>query len=484
MKFYCTIPPFNKFFSALCFVLFSGLLLEAQTAATSSPYSRFALGRPENTGFSAILAQGGSFAAFQNDSIAPFYINQGNPASYSYNKLTTYEFGARYGFYQYTDNQNGVVKKQNGGFNYISLALPIKRNMGLAFGLLPYSTVGYNITTYETVTNIGQIRNNYQGTGGLNQAYLGYAIRPMESVKRHFLKSKTCDTLRKQGRYKSIKRRKFVLNTLSSLSLGANGSFMYGTVNYATRKYFPPNYGSVFNTKDFTETQMHDAYFQGGAQMSFDIDSIGRHNLKKNIRVNFGYSVSIPKDMAVSVTHMSVNFSQGSYGTELNFDTFAYQPNYKGVVHLPLIHNFGIGIKRGESFSIMFDMGIQQWSKFSFLGDNQNLKDQYRYAVGMQFLPSRFAIGSGSYFKRTMYRLGARYNTGYLFLNGNHIGEYAVSAGLGLPVGRYKLLTIVNISAEYGMAGTLNNNLVQERFIRLVAGFTFNDRWFIKPKYD
>ena len=403
MKFYSTIPLHKIFFLALCLVLFSSFLLEAQTnATTSSPYSRFALGRPENTGFSAILAQGGSYTAFQNDSVAPFYINQGNPASYSYNKLTTYEFGARYGFYQYTDSQNGLVKKQNGGFNYISFAFPIKRNMGAAFGLLPFSNVGYDVTTYENVDQIGQIKNSYQGSGGINQVYGGFAMRPFEKVLRNFSKSKTCDTLRKQGKYKVVKRKKFILKSLSSLSVGTNVSFMYATINYATRKYFPANFGSVFNTKDFTETQMHDVYFQGGAQMSFDIDSIGKHNLKKNIKITVGYSASLPKDMAVNVTHMSCNFSQGSYGNELNFDTFSYQPNYKGKIHLPLMHSFGIGIKRGESFSMLLDAGIQQWSKFSFLGDNQNLRDQYRFSVGMQYLPSRNAIGTGAYFKRTM----------------------------------------------------------------------------------
>lgn len=483
MKYYATIRLNKRFFAVLFFAFFSCVLF-GQTAATSSPYSRYALGKPENAGFSAILGQGGSFAAYQNDSVAPFYINQGNPASYSYNKFTTYEFGARYGFFDYTDSQNGLVKKQNGGFNYLSLAFPIRKSMGLSFGLLPFSNIGYNITTFEDVHVIGRVKNNYQGTGGINQAYLGYAIRPFERTRRNFLKSDRYDTLAAQGKYNVIRRKKFIRNALSTLSIGANGSFMYGTINYATRKYFPANFGSVFNTKDFTESQMHDAYFQTGAQMSFDIDSIGKKNLKKNIRVTLGYSASLPKDMQVTVTHMSINFSDGSYGNELNFDTFAYQANYKGKIHMPLMHNFGIGIKRGESFSFMIDGGIQQWSKFSFLGDNQGLKDMYRIAVGMQFLPSRNAIGNGAYFKRMMYRVGARYNTGYVFLNGNHIGEQAVSAGLGLPVGRYRMFTIVNISAEYGKAGTLTNNLVQEKFIRIVAGFTFNDRWFIKQKYD
>jgi hypothetical protein len=259
---------------------------------------------------------------------------------------------------------------------------------------------------------------------------------------------------------------------------------MYGTTTYATRKYFPGGFGSVFHSKDFTETQMHDLYFQGGAQISFDIDSLKKRNLKKNIRITLGYSISLPRDMSVTATHVSSNFSLGAYGNELAFDTFSYQPNYKGKIFLPLMHSVGIGIKRGESLTILLDAGYQQWSKFAFLGDNQNLRDQYRFSAGLQYLHSRLAIGTGAFFKRTIYRIGARYNSGYLFLKGNHIGEYAVSAGLGLPVGRYRLFTVVNLSAEYGMAGTMNNNLVQEKFTRLIIGLTFNDRWFQKNKYD
>lgn len=484
MKFYSIIPHHKRFFLALCPILFACLSAEAQSTAISSPYSRFAIGKPENNGFAGIMALGGSYTAFQNDSIAPFFINQGNPASYAFNKFTTYEFGGRYAFSQFTDSQNGLVKKQNGGFNYISLAFPIKRFGGAAFGIRPYSNVGYDVTTYENVDSIGQIKNKYQGTGGFNQVYTGLAIRPFESGYRNFLKSKSCDTLRKQGKYLQLRRKKFILNTLSSLSLGTNVSFMYGTTTYATRKYFPGSFGAVFHSKDYTETQMHDLYFQGGAQISFDIDSLKKRNLKKNIKITLGYSISLPRDMSVTATHVSSNFSLGAYGNELAFDTFSYQPNYKGKVFLPLMHSVGIGIKRGESLTVLLDAGYQQWSKFSFLGDNQNLRDQYRFSAGVQYLHSRLAIGSGAFFKRTIYRIGGRYNSGYLFLKGNHIGEYAVSAGLGLPVGRYRLFTVVNLSAEYGVAGTLNNNLVQEKFTRLIIGLTFNDRWFQKNKYD
>jgi hypothetical protein len=333
------------------------------------------------------------------------------------------------------------------------------------------------------VNNIGQIKNNYQGTGGINQLYAGFAIRPFEGVTRRFLRSQKLDTLRKQERNKAIARRLFWRNALSSLSLGANTSFLYGTITYATRKYFPGASGTVFNTEDRTQTQMHDVYFQGGAQMTFSFNRTDKKNRRHTTRVTLGYSASLPKNMAVTYSHLAYNFLLGSYGDETPLDTFSYQPNSKGKISLPLMHSVGIGIRPNESLLFLLDAGYQQWSKFSFLGDNQNLQDQYRFSGGIQFHPSRNAIGPANYLKRIVYRVGARYNTGNMYLHGTHISEYGVSAGIGLPIGR-RYWTLVNISAEYGKTGTTQNDLVQEQFLRFVLGFTFNDLWFIKPKYD
>ncbi len=500
MKFCSTILPKGLLFFLLLPAFFS---LKAQTSGTSSPYSRFALGRPENTGFSANTAMGGSFTAFRNDTSITnsYFLNQGNPASYAFNKFTVYEFGARYGYYTFS-GKDGDVKKQNGGFNYISLGFPIRKKMGAALGHIPFSTVGYEVTTTtENVDSIGTIKNNYRGNGGINQLYAGLAYRPFEGRVRSLERSDKYKTLDSLGRKDIMRRKKFFANALSTLSFGTNASFLYGNVNYATRKYYPASLGAVFNTCDYTETQLRDFYLQAGMLMSFDVNAVKRkltpeekadsnranlpayRDLKKKWRFTVGYSASLPKEVAAKASHVAYSFSLISFGREVPFDTFSYNPEFKGRVSLPFMQNVGIGIKHGESLNILLDAGYQQWSTFRFLGTNQGLKDQVRVAAGLQWQPDRTAIGTGAYFKKTFYRLGARYNTGYLFLKGSHINEYAVSAGLGLPVGR-RTFTIVNLSAEYGMAGTTQNNLVQEKFLRFVIGLTFNDRWFIKPKYD
>ncbi|REK36505.1 MAG: hypothetical protein DWQ44_01065 [Bacteroidetes bacterium] len=80
------------------------------------------------------------------------------------------------------------------------------------------------------------------------------------------------------------------------------------------------------------------------------------------------------------------------------------------------------------------------------------------------------------------YRAGFNYSQTFLQLNESRLNEYGISLGLGLPVKRVG--TTVHFAAEAGMRGTVDNNLVRENYLRFSLGFTLNDRWFIKPRYD
>ena len=508
MKF-CFINIKNKyFFAAFAASLFS-FSTQAQTS-TSSPYSRYGVGSLEPNGLAASTALGGCYTAFQNDTLIPLFINPGNPASYSTNRITTFEIGGRASSTNFITNTDGSVKKVNSGFNYISLAVPVRKNMGLAFGLTPFSNVGYNATTTANVDSIGQMTYNYQGTGGINRVFLGFAIRPFEKKLHKYYNSKDYKTLRdsayivKQHKLDKndtvfteeiirkaraaaiIRHHKFWLSALSSISLGTNLNYLYGTIDYYSYAYFPYSYGSVFNTKQVTETSVHDIYYQGGAQMAFDITNVGKHKLKKNIKVTLGYTVSLPKKLAASASQLAYTFSSQTAGVQQPYDTFYYKPSSKGSIYIPLMHSVGLGFKHGDYLTILLDAGYQQWSKYSFFGDNQKLRDSYNAAIGIQLLPKRAAIGNLAYLKRINYRVGARYNSGNLVFNNHAISQYAVSGGFGLPAGggRFKLFTMVNISLEYGITGTTADGLIKEKYIRGVLGLTFNDRWFIKTKYD
>src|ERR1035437_8801339 len=83
----------------ICFLLFQFSVAKAQTAV-NSPYSRYGIGDLTGKGFSQNFSMGGTTIAMQNDSLPMFFINNGNPASYSTNRLTTADLGVNFNHIQ------------------------------------------------------------------------------------------------------------------------------------------------------------------------------------------------------------------------------------------------------------------------------------------------------------------------------------------------------------------------------------------------
>jgi hypothetical protein len=107
-------------------------------------------------------------------------------------------------------------------------------------------------------------------------------------------------------------------------------------------------------------------------------------------------------------------------------------------------------------------------------------KESNTFKLGGYFIP-RYN-DPVSYFKRIVYRAGIRYEESGLEYQGEDINEFGISFGLGLPAGR--VFTNANLGVEYFERGTTSNNLIQENFISVFLSFSFNDKWFIKSKYN
>jgi hypothetical protein len=67
-------------------------------------------------------------------------------------------------------------------------------------------------------------------------------------------------------------------------------------------------------------------------------------------------------------------------------------------------------------------------------------------------------------------------------INGEQINGYGVTLGLGMPFSRS--LSTMNISAELGRLGTIQNNLIRESYAKFTLHLLLHDRWFIKRKFD
>ncbi|MBA2611805.1 MAG: hypothetical protein H0U95_07540 [Bacteroidetes bacterium] len=506
------------------FILFiQSSFLKAQNN-TFSPYSRYGLGDIAPTTFAHNAGMGGAYIALKPDSLMPIFINAGNPAAYSLIKLTCLEVGGAYINSKFTGN-NSSLNKWSANFAYGALGFPIRANGGACFGIMPYSNVGYDLRNTEDATGIGSVNYLYSGTGGLNKVFAGYGVMPFQNRLAKFRKKHLYvpDTMKYLNKNK-YKRREFGSKILSDFSMGFNVNYIFGSMEQTSRVVYP---SSILYNNTYRDYALNLGDFTGnfGFQTAITIDSVtdrqGRKDriekqiavfralgvftdsilsIKKDslravtplhkrhlihkVKFTFGYFMALNNTLRANYDAKVYNYVLSGTGAETIRDTVLFNINQKGDIHLPLEQGFGIGFKKGERINLVADFAITNWSQFKFLNDINTLKDNYRIAVGCNFVPEKYAAGSGAFFKKLNYRLGVTYQTGYIYVKNTVISNYAVTAGVGFPVGFGRLSSMVNVSAQYGQMGTTSNNLMKENYWKINFGFTFSDRWFQKFRYD
>jgi hypothetical protein len=473
---------------------------------TFSPYSRFGLGELNQLSFAHNQGMGGAHIALKPDSVFPVMINTGNPASYALIKFATFEVGGSFQYSELSSGKNPPVKRFNTNFNYGALGFPIRKRSGAAFGIMPYSHVGYNMRNTVNETNIGNVNYNYNGEGGFSKVFFGYGLMPFKERMLKFRKKMT--EPRKDSTYKpslvGMKLKELCNELLSDFSIGANANYVFGSIrNYADVQY--PNPLLYFNSIREKTIRMNAFTGNFGVQTAFTIDSVKRKSpkdtstisqtkrvnriLSEKIKFTFGYFMSLNNQMNASYDLISYNYFLSSGLGILPKDTVIKIIDAKGKIKLPLEQGFGIGFKKGERINIVADYAITNWSDFKLFDYINSLKNNSRIGIGFNYVPDKFATGKGTYFLRTQYRAGAFHQTGYLDLRNTMISTYGLTAGISLPVGSRTGTGLINIGFQVGQTGSQANNLVKENFYRVHFGFTFNstyfdDLWFRKFRYD
>jgi hypothetical protein len=422
----------------------------AQTSATTtSPYSKYGIGLyqdpllPQNRGFGGIGVGVGKTGGF-ND------INVVNPASYSTINLTTIDMGAYAN--SSTLSQTNSMPQTSSSFrlSHIAFAIPTGKHAAFSFGLLPYADMGYNYAQNVSVRfnngASGGIDTNtvatykYNGEGGLSKGYIGYGIGIGKNL--HF---------------------------------GFNVSYIFG------------------NEKNFRSTEF--------AQLPTAINSSVENSTSAGgVNYDYGlqYYINFDQD-----THLILGYS-GSAGTSLNSTSKFIISQYRlqadgtpntasdsirseqtsGKIQLPMINRFGISYQKDSKYMIGADFKIGSWSDLTINGVNAGLQNNQSFAIGGQITPNINAINS--YLSVVDYRLGFNYDKTYINANGTDIKQYGATIGLGIPIPNTSRTSFykINFAAEIGKRGTLESNLVNETFFNFHLGFTINDKWFQKFRFD
>ncbi|HLP14055.1 MAG TPA: hypothetical protein VK177_19135 [Flavobacteriales bacterium] len=432
-------------------------------AANISPYSRYALGDINPNWFSQNTGIGGATVSVVDSN----QVNVLNPASYSlmapHCPVMDFSFRGR------LVNMSTSTSSAKGNYATINnwvLGLPVNRRLGFAFGLLPYSSSGYNISTSQDSEEFGgTLFSKYQGRGGINRVFLGTGITLLRSIQK---------------------------NNVNILSIGGNASYVFGDIE-KTRILTLPAQTGLNNSKVVSSLYAKDFMFDAGIYYRNVMNE--RYQLGIGFATTFGTSLNCERSLLAYTT-------DPSFGSLV--DTVEYISNEKGTIVVPPRYSMGVtydfmgveGSKNNYKLSLSLQYNLQDWTKyqenFASSTTSESLRRTSGYNFGVQYIPHRYGKGRSQripIIKQVNYRAGYYTTKSYLSINDVNVDSWGATAGFGIPLlnssGSYSM---INLGFEYGARGTTNSNLLQEKYWGFHIGVTFSpgayDRWFIKRKYD
>ncbi len=412
----------------ICFAAYG---LYAQNG-TVSPYSYFGIGDLRSGSTIENQMMGG--ISLYTDSI---HLSLKNPSGYGKLRLTTYTTALAHkeiSLNSFSENQKSSVTN----LEYLAIGFPLSPKFGAGLGLKPFSSVGYEVFQESTNTNGSTVRNEYAGTGGLNQVFLslGYEVT-------------------------------------NNLHLGATMNFNFGTLENSRVQ----SVESVqFGTSQIRESKVNGYDFVYGFTYAPKIKD--KYTLFTSLVVNTQVNLLSENREEIG------SFSQAT-GTEI--ETLTVDLEAQGLknteLKIPTITTLGLGFGKDKKWFLGAEYSFQQLSTFenAFLEiQNQEYTDASAMAVGGYFVPDFASFDN--YLKRITYRAGLRYDMTGIVVNEKEIDNLGITFGLGLPLGGS--FSNVNVGFEWGKRGTTAADLIEEKYFKVNIGLSLNDRWFQKRKIN
>ncbi len=398
---------------------------------TSSPYSRFGIGDIFTKNYGRGQAMGGLGIGLHSDRD----LNVINPASLA--KMDSiaflFEVGILDKFTRFsTSDQSSIAN--NIGFSYLAMGFPVTKWWSASLGILPYSGVEYSIADTDFNPLIGNIESYFNGDGGVSQFFISQSVSPIKHI-----------------------------------SLGVNFSYLFGPINHSKSLIFPSD-SLFFSTHARNSSIIGDIHLSYGVQADIPLND--------NYFLTLGGIFENQSNLHTESRKLVYNTGQGIV------DTLLYSIDEQSSIILPMAWGTGFTFGKKNKFTVGFDYTQQNWSNAEFVGQKDSLANSRDFILGMEYIPDAFS--PIRYSKRVRYRAGLRYSKSYLQLKGSQLQEFGINFGVGLPVSmdRFPRKHSINLSAEFGKRGTVNNGLISEFYGLLSVQLNLHDIWFYKPKYD
>ncbi|MFP4089502.1 MAG: hypothetical protein ACLFUB_03525 [Cyclobacteriaceae bacterium] len=419
-------------------LLITTTVAQVSAQSGSTPYSSQGLGYLQGSQLVHNSGMGGIGLA----SGTSFHINNMNPAQLYRNSLTSFDFAFNF---EYKDMmRNGETASiMDGGLAYGVFAFPVINNRWTSsVGISPFSMVDYERESIQEVN--GSEENallTRTGSGGLSQVYFSNGFR-----------------------------------VAKGLGLGLKLGYLFGAIN-SENQLIPLGIQDVSLVTSYN----NNIYYRG-----LLIEPGLHYSLKTADNTSLNVGVVFQPEMQINATRLVTYESRNPAQVDaVSRDTIVN--NMEGSATLPQKLGVGLAFEKLYKYKVGVDFTNQQWSEFGSyqaesdngLASNEGMQNAYLLAVGGEIIPDINSVDS--YLKRVAYRVGFQYSMLPFQVNDTKISELAVTLGFSLPMSNVSSL---NLSLQAGSRGTTSNELIRENFFRAQLGISFNDRWFMRRRFD
>ena len=437
----------NIKYKIICLLLAaSPLFTQAQE---NSPYSRYGIGNLTPQGNIVNRAMGGISAAVSD----AFYLNTVNPAAPANLAFATLDIAVEYNGRNLVDNNTvGSYRSNNAIISYLQVGFPLlygnkkaakKGIMWSAnFGLKPISKINYKIET-NSITAGENVQNLYEGSGGLNEAFVGTALK------------------------------------IKNLNLGVSTGYLFGEKDYSNRMSFQNDTVAFYKSNYETTTRYGGMFLKAGAQYSFKLKKTGE-------KLFLGAYGNLRGNYTAKKSENIETFTYDQNGGLSRIDSVYSKSDIKGKINLPSTLGVGFAVDK-EHLLFGADFEMTNWDDYEFFGQKDAVNNSWVAKAGVQFIPASGVTNKG-YFNFVKYRAGVSFGEDYINADGK-LPVYTISVGAGFPLKLRKSFyesqnSVLNVGLEYGNRGN-KNNTIKENLYKISFGLSLNDNlWFRRFKYQ
>ena len=426
-------------------------------SSTKDPISYYGIGERATGSHSIYNALGKNNFNFFDSTQLNFF----NPASYSTlssgNTLFSLDITSRLSqFEQGTNTENSGTSL----VEHFAIGFKMKKRMGLAFGLRPFSTRGYSFSEKQ-FTGTDTLEYSYVGSGGIQNLFLGFSY--------------------------SILNKK---NT--KLALGVNASYLFGSVNNQRK--------SLLIDPNTSQGGLSYDIFQMRA-FHYELGTFFRQTIAKNQQLLL--SAVIEPSQNYNTSYKEELYAASNINTPSTYDTLVYNQT-SGTLNVALSYKLGISylfaLPNWQRNTRLLHPGLNVLVSYAHYGAVQPsigslttwpLTDYNKFSFGLQFNPELRISENFTNLKaleKFSYRFGAYQQTLPYLLNNSQYYDRGMTFGLGIPILAQQSLSSVNIAFQFGQRGVNEASSLKESYLGINFGLIVSpssfDKWFRKRKLD